>query len=73
MCMQDMRWDNTFVRELPGDTESSNSLRQVKQSAMRRAAAVCGGINVNANARDDLSAVSMCNTGMVTSDALQVS
>jgi hypothetical protein len=26
---QDMQFDNTFVRELPGDTETSNTLRQV--------------------------------------------
>lgn len=29
-CLQDMRFDNTFVRELPGDKETSNLLRQVR-------------------------------------------
>jgi hypothetical protein len=29
-CLQDMRFDNTFVRELPGDKETTNSLRQVR-------------------------------------------
>lgn len=29
---QDMRFDNTFVRELPGDKETSNSLRQVSST-----------------------------------------
>lgn len=27
--MQKLNFDNTFVRELPGDKETSNSLRQV--------------------------------------------
>lgn len=29
-CLQDMRFDNTFVNELPGDKEAANSLRQVR-------------------------------------------
>ncbi|WIA41728.1 hypothetical protein OEZ86_009071 [Tetradesmus obliquus] len=30
--LEDMRFDNTFVRELPGDKETSNSLRQVEDA-----------------------------------------
>jgi hypothetical protein len=29
-ALQDMRFDNTFVHELPGDKETTNSLRQVR-------------------------------------------
>jgi hypothetical protein len=29
-CLQDMRFDNTFVHELPGDKQTNNSLRQVR-------------------------------------------
>lgn len=33
---QDMRFDNTFVRELPGDAETSNTLRQVEDALFSR-------------------------------------
>lgn len=40
MLLQDMRFDNTFVRELPGDKETSNTLRQVRGRSQHTA---CGG------------------------------
>lgn len=30
--LQEMRFDNTFVRELPGDKETANTLRQVMKT-----------------------------------------
>lgn len=29
MDMQDLKFDNTFVRELPGDPDTTNTIRQV--------------------------------------------
>jgi hypothetical protein len=45
-----MRFDNTFVRELPGDKESANTLRQVimlpDSGATSGGGGVCGGVGV---------------------------
>lgn len=49
-AVQDMKWDNTFVRELPGDKEVANTLRQARHAALLPCGSAAAGTTTTAAA-----------------------